>query len=79
MKVTRLKSGYRINVTEPEFEMLNSLIVDGLMMYEGDDHDVSDGWPAAQKAALTRALRQSSDNMQILRAALPTESRETEA
>ncbi len=67
MKVVRLKKGYRISVTDAEFEVLNSLIVDGFMMHEGTDVDVSDQWPPAQKAALTRMLRKSENNMQILR------------
>ena len=67
MKVVRLKKGYRISLTDAEFEVLNSLIVDGFMMHEGDDVDVNDQWPPAWKAALTRMLRKSEQRMQILR------------
>jgi len=67
MKVTRLKSGYSIRVSDSEFEVLNSLIVDGFMMYEGDEVGVSDQWSPAQKAALTRMLNKSEQSMQILR------------
>jgi hypothetical protein len=67
MKITRLKKGYRIIASDAELEMLNSLVVDGFMMYEGDDAEVSNGWSPAAKAALTRALKKSDNNMQILR------------
>jgi len=68
MKITRLKSGYRINLSDADYEVLNALIVDGFMMHEGTDVDVADGWATAQKAALTRMLKKSEGEMQILRA-----------
>lgn len=68
MKITRLKRGYRINVSDSEYEVLNSLIVDGFMTYEGDDgNSPTIGMTPAQKAALTRMLKKSDGSMQILR------------
>ena len=53
MKITRNKSGYRIALTDTEFEVLSGLVSDGIMTMEGDEM-ARDHWSPAEKATFTR-------------------------
>ena len=37
MKITRLKRGFHINLSDGEFEALNQLVAHGMACFEGED------------------------------------------
>lgn len=60
MKVTRLKSGYRISLSDSDFGMLQWLIIDGLASMEGlEDYELQSNWTPAEKSALSRRQARS--------------------
>ena len=59
MKVTRLKKGYRINLSDAEMSVLTRVFGEGAgsgMIEEFDDEDLWD-WTPAEKAVIRRVRR----------------------
>lgn len=56
MKVTRLKQGYVIRLSDQDFSMLNGLVCDGFSSREGRD-EFEDYRDPGEKAAETRRLK----------------------
>lgn len=54
MKIVRLKKGYRITLSDSEFDLISGLVDDGIMTYRGDDSAYEAYISAAQKSAWTR-------------------------
>jgi hypothetical protein len=42
MKITRLKKGYEITLTDAEFTLISGLVSDGVQTYQGDESAYSD-------------------------------------
>lgn len=68
MKVTRLKQGYTIRLSDAELGMLQWLMIDGLASEEGlEDYELRQNWTPAEKAAFTRRVKQvGGDEYRIL-------------
>jgi hypothetical protein len=49
MKITRLRSGYRINLTDGEFEALAALVAHG--QADGEGTTLDDAFPGLSRAA----------------------------
>lgn len=68
MKVTRLKKGYRINLSDADMEMLNSLVIDGIVSEEGlEEYECRMNWSAGEKAAWTRRMKVVGGPYSLLR------------
>lgn len=57
MKIIRLKKGYRIELSDTDFDLISGLISDGIHTYEGDEGAYAAYLSATQKAAWTRRER----------------------
>lgn len=55
MKITRLKKGYRITLSDSDMSMLRWIVIDGESSWEGqEEHEQFLAWSPAAKAAYTR-------------------------
>jgi hypothetical protein len=54
MKVTRLKKGYRIAMTDAEFALIRGLVSDGANTYQGDETAYNDYLTPQDKRTWTR-------------------------
>ena len=56
MKVARLKSGYRIKLSDGDYALIVGLVADGISTMEGDDL-AQDHWDRPEKSAWTRRVK----------------------
>jgi hypothetical protein len=68
MKVTRLKKGYNIRLSDAEMNMLNWLVLDGIASGEGlEEYEFRTTWSASEKAAWTRRLAKVGSDYAVLK------------
>lgn len=65
MKVTRLKKGYRLSLSDPEMGVLINVLADGFMSHEADE-EWDDVWMPSEKSALTRRLKKVGSAYRLL-------------
>ena len=53
MKITKLKKGYRINLTDTEMELLRCIHSEGLLAYQEMHHEDMTGLSTPEKRILT--------------------------
>lgn len=66
MKITRLKKGYVIRVTDTEMDVLRHIHGEGYIgIAEQHDNGVGSGLQGASKAIMTQIMKQSRPWMQV--------------
>ena len=65
MKVTKMKRGYIIRLSDTEFELLKSIEEEGRMAYSEMHADDVTGLPKEEKRILTQVLNTTRDWMVI--------------